>query len=281
MTSRLNQNPLPDTVSGDLFSAGLAMTVMPGFLEEAASVPADEAQSLAQTVVDKLLSFSFGSLAASAAPAFMTASGVALIGERFLSTLDVLFDMAKKVEESGKSIAVQAEIIQSFGPLLEISDETLQQLIVVAKEKGVQWEERKLTLKKLEQNYPANADLLAIVRKRIDFLQAVVPEIISKNRITVFGQRALESRVTLVQQIAAEENEAKALMSELTELTQSVDEMVTKLEHFEVQTSASAETKGTLIAGLQGDAEALVRQQDLVAKTMSRASHGNVSLITC
>jgi hypothetical protein len=268
-------------MSGGLFNTGLAMAIIPGFLEEVASQPTNEAQPLAQRVMDTILGFSFGSLAMVAAPAFVTASGVALIGEKIFDTIDVLFDMAVKVKESGRSIKEQEEIIKSFGPLLEISAETLKQLTEVAKEKCVQWETSTLKLKDLEKNYPANADLLAIVSQRITFLQAVLPELISKDKITVFRQSAIASRVNLVQQITVEEKEATELVNELTELTQSVGEMVAKLERFESKTAASAVIKGKLIAGFQGDVESLIAQQALASKTMSRSSHGNVSIIIC
>ncbi|HEY5236552.1 MAG TPA: hypothetical protein VIJ14_10265 [Rhabdochlamydiaceae bacterium] len=276
--SRVSQTPPLDTVSGGLFGTGMVMSVIPGFLEEVASAPTTEEQSLVQRVMDTVLGFSFGSLAMSSAPAFATASGVALVGEKIFDTLDVLFTMAQKVKESGRSIQEQKAIIKSFGPILEITNETLKQLTQVAQEKGVQWETSTLKLKDLEKNYPAHADLLAIVSQRITFLQAVLPELMSQNKITIFGQRALASRVELVKQITEEEEEATALMKELTELTQSVGEMVIKLEHFEAKTAESAETKGVLISGLQGDVESLIAQQALAAKTMNRPSHVNVSI---
>lgn len=275
-TSLVNQSPPPATLSGELFNTGLAMTVIPGFLEEVASQPINEAQPLAQRVMDTILGFSFGLLAMSAAPAFMTTSGVAFLGEKIFDKIDVLFDMAIKIKESGRSIKEQEEIIKSFGPLLEISAETLKRLIEVAQEKKVQWETTTLKLKDLEENYPANADLLAIVSQRIDFLQTVLPQLISKDKITVLGQRALQSRVELVKQISDEEREAQELMNELTELTQSVGAMVTKLECFEAKTAISAETKGELITGLLGDFELLTAQQALPSKIMNRTSHVNV-----
>jgi hypothetical protein len=275
MTNRVSPQ---DIVSGGLFNAGLAMAVIPGFLEEVSSAPISEDQSLIQRVTDTVLNFSFGSLAMSSVPAFVTASGVASLGEKIFDTLDSLFTMAQNVKESGRSIQEQEEIIKSFGPLLEISNETLKALTEVAKEKGVQWEASTLKLKDLEQNYPAHADLLAIVSERISFLQAVLPELISQNRITVFGQMALTSRVELVKQIAEEEEEATKLMKELTDLTQSVGEIVTKLEVFEATTSQAAEIKGELISGLQEDVESLLAQQALAAKTKSRSSYGNVSI---
>ncbi len=268
----IKQIPPQDIVSGGLFNTGLAMTVIPGFLEEVSSAPSSEDQSLVEKVMDTVLGFSFGSLAMSSAPAFVTASGVALLGEKIFDTLDSLFTMAQNVEESGRSIQEQEEIIKSFGPILEISHETLEQLTAVAKEKGVQWEASNLKLKDLEQNYPAHADLLAIVKERITFLQVVLPQLISQDKITVFGQRALVSRADLVNQIAKEEEEATELMQELTELTQSVGEMVTKLEVFEATTSQAAEIKGGLIAGLQGDVEYLIAQQNLAAKNNEPAA---------
>ncbi len=267
--SRVSQSPPQDTVSGGLFSTALAMSAIPGFLEEVASAPTTEKQSLWQRVMDTVLGFSFGSLAMSSAPAFVTASSVALLGEKIFDTLDVLFTMAQKVKESGISIEKQEEIIKKFGPILEITDETLKQLIDVAKEKKVQWETSNHRLEDLEKNSHDHADLLAIVSQRITFLQAVLPELISTNKITVLRERALASRATLVKKIAQEEKEATELMEELTELTQSVGEMVTKLEHFEAKAAESVDTKGVLIAGLQGDVESLLAQQVLAAKTLS------------
>ncbi len=278
MSMRVNQPPSQDIVSGGLFNTGLAMSVIPGFLEEVSSESISGDQSIVQRVTDTVLGFSFGSLAMSSAPVFVTASGVALFGEKIFDTLDSLFTMAQNVKESGRSIQEQEEIIKSFGPLLEISNETLKKLTDVANEKKVQWETSTLKLKDLEQNYPANADLLALVSERITFLQAVLPELISQNNITVFGQKALTSRVELVKQIAEEEEEATKLMQELTELTQSVGEMVTKLEVFEAKTTQAAKIKGELISDLQGDVESLLEQQALAAKTMSRSSHVNVSV---
>jgi predicted nucleic acid-binding Zn-ribbon protein len=280
-TSRVNQSSLPDTAAGELFNAGLAMTVIPGFLEEVASAPTDEAQPLAQRVMDTILGFSFGSLAMSAAPAFVTASGVALIGEKIFDTIDVLFTMAQKVEESGRSIKEQEEIINSFGPLLEISAKTLEQLTEVAKKEGVRWETSTLKLKDLEKNYPANADLLAIVSQRITFLQAVLPELISKHNITVQRQDTLTRRIKLIKQISDGEKEAQDLMSELTELTQSVDELVTRIERFEPKTAAGASIQGELIAGIHRDMKSVEAQQDLLSKTMSRTSHVNVNTVIC
>lgn len=274
ITKLVNQPPPQDIVSEGLFNTGLAMTVIPGFLEEVSSAPSTGDESIVEKVMDTVLSFSFGSLAMSSAPAFVTASGVALLGEKLFDTLDSLFTMAQNVEESGRSIQEQEEIINSFGPLLEISHETLEQLTAVAKEKGVQWEASTLKLKELEQNYPIHADLVSIVKERITFLQAVLPQLIAKDKITIFGQRALASRAELVKQIAKEEEEATELMKELTELTQSVGEMVTKLEVFEATTTLTAKTKGELIVGLQGDVESLIAQQNLVAKTMSRPLYG-------
>jgi hypothetical protein len=274
----IKQIPPQDIVSEGLFNTGLAMTVIPGFLEEVSSAPISENQSLVEKVMDTVLSFSFGSLAMSSVPAFVTASGVALLGEKIFDTLDSLFTMAQNVEESGRSIQEQEKIIKSFGPILEISNETLEQLTAVAKEKGVQWETSTFKLKELEQNYPAHEDLLAIVRERITLLQAVLPQLISKDKITVFGSRALASRAELVKQIAKEEEEATELMKELTELTQSVGEIVTKLEVFEATTTKAAGTKGELIAGLQEDVEALIAQQNLVEKTMSRPLYDNFTI---
>jgi hypothetical protein len=280
-TSRVNQSPPQDTVSGGLFGTGMAMSVIPGFLEEVASAPTTEEQSLVQRVVDTVLGFSFGSLAMSSAPAFATASGVALIGEKIFDTLDVLFTMAQKVKESGRSIQEQEAIIKSFGPILEITNETLKQLTEVAKKEEVQWETSTLKLKDLEKNYPANADLLAIVSQRITFLQAVLPELISKHNITVKHQDTLAGRIEFIKQISFEEKEAQELMSELTELTQSVDELVTKIECFEPKTAAGVVVKGELMAGIYRDMESLDAQQALLSKTMSRTSHVNVNTVIC
>jgi hypothetical protein len=276
--SRVSQTPSQDIVSEGLFNTSMALSVIPGFLEEVASAPSTDDQSLMQKVAEAVLGFAFGSLAIGSAPVFATASGVALLGEKIFDTLDALYIMAQKVEESGRSIQEQEEIIKSFGSLLEISNETLMQLTDVAKGKGVEWDTSTLKLKDLEKNYPANADLLAIVSQRISFLQAVLPELISQNKITVFGQRALTSRVELVKQIAQEEEEATNLMKELTELTQSVGETVTKLELFEATTSVLAKAKGELIAGLQEDVESLIAQQVLAAKTLSRPVHGSFTI---
>jgi hypothetical protein len=275
MTNRVNPQ---DIVSRGLFDTGLALSVIPGFLEEVSSAPVSDDQSILQRVTDTVLGFSFGFLAMSSAPAFATASGVALFGEKMFDTLDSLFTMAQNVKESGRSIQEQEEIIKSFGPLLEISNETLKALTDVANEKKVQWETSTLKLKDLEQNYPAHADLLDIVKERITFLQAVLPQLISKDKITVFGQKALISRVELIKQIAAAEEEAIELMKELTELTQSVEEMVAKLEHFEAKTSQAAQIKGELISGLKEDVELLIKQQNLAAKTKSRTPYVNVTI---
>ncbi len=268
----------PETFSGELLNAGLAMIVTPGFLEEVDSEPNSEGRPLAERIVDSFVGLAFGALSMSSSPVLVAAAGAFAVGEKVLGSLDALFAMADQVEESGRSIEAQAEIIKSFGPLLEISTDTIKQLAAIAKEKKVQWETSTLRLKDLEKNYPAHADLIEIVKQRIIFLQAVLPPLISQKKITVLGQSAIKSRIALVHQIAEEEKETQDLMSELTELTQSVGEMVIKLKEAEAKTTKLTQTKGELILNLQGDIDSLIAQQALVTKTTSRSSHGNVSV---
>jgi hypothetical protein len=229
-------------------------------------------------MVDSFVGLTFGVLSMSSAPVLVVAAGAAAVSERAFKVLDVLFAMAHQVEESGRSIEAQAEIIKSFGPLLEVSAETIKQLADIAKEKGVQWETSTLKLKDLEKNYPAHADLLEIVKQRITFLQAVLPPLVSQNKITVLGQSAITSRIALVHQIAEVEKETDDLMNELAELTQSVSEMVIKLQGSEEKTAQLTQAKGELIMTLQGDIDSLIAQQALVAKTAHRSTHGNFSI---
>ncbi len=271
---RGSQNPPAESVSKGLFDFGLAMSLLPGFWGEVASDPKAQPKPL----TDRIVGFSFGMMALGAAPVCAAAAGVAFVGEKMFSTIDVLFEMASKVKESGRSIQEQEKIIQSFGPLLEISAETLEELTKKVQEKKQQWDASTLKLIDLEKKYPANADLLDAVRQRIIFLQDVLPTLISKDKITVLGQRVLQSRIELIQQISEEEREARELMEELTALTQSVSQMVTKIERFEVKTAALTEVKGQLITALHGDVESLIEEQTLVSKTVSRPSNVDISV---
>jgi hypothetical protein len=211
----------------------------------------------------------------SSAPVYIAAAGAAAVGEKACKVLDGLFTMAHQVEESGRSIEAQAEIIKSFGPLLEISTETIKELAGIAKEKGVQWESSALRLKDLEKNYPVNADLLAVIKQRITFLQAVLPPLISENEITLTGQELITSSIEVVHQIAAVEKETQDLVGELTALTHRVSKKVTKIKDSEAKTAALTREKGELITDLQGDIESLIAQQELITKTTSKVPHGN------
>lgn len=271
---RGTQTPPAESVSKGLFDLGLAMSLFPGFFSEVASDPNAQPQPL----TDRIVGFSFGMMALGAVPFFAAAAGVSFVGGKIFNTIDGLFEMASKVKESGRSIQEQEKIIQSFGPLLEISAETLEELTKKAQEKKQQWDASTLKLINLEKKYPTNADLLDRVRERITFLKDVLPEMISKAKITVLGQIVLESRIELIQQISEEEQEARELMEELTALTQSVGQMVTKLERFEVKTAALAEVKGQLITALHGDVESLIDEQTLVSKPVSRPSNVDISI---
>jgi len=273
------QNPPAETVSERLFNAGLAMSVITGFMEAVASDPDAPAQPLTERIVDTIFKFSFGVLAVSSVPALTVVGAVAFVGEKVFDTFDALFTMSHHVEQFGNSLEIQREIIDKFGPMLEISEATIKKLITLANEKKVQWETSTGKLCDLEKNYPAHAGLVAIVNDRITFLEAVLPGLISQNRITILGQSALETRVDLVNQIAREEQEAKELMHELSQLTASVSEMVGKLEHLEVKTSASAHAKGELITALQEDVQSLIEHQALVSKTMSRPSNVSTNIV--
>jgi hypothetical protein len=263
------------TISGGLLNVGLALTVIPGFLEEVDSEPPSEGQPLAERIVDSLVGFAFGALSMSSAPVLIAAAGAAAVGEKACTVLDGLFTMAHQVEESGKSIETQAEIIKSFGPLLEISKDTLKELAGIAQEKGVEWKSSTLRLKDLEENYLANADLLEIVNERITFLQAVLPPLISQKKITLTGQGLITSNIDLVHQIAVIERETQELVRELTERTHTISNKVAKLKDAEGKTAALTEVKGALITDLQGDIESLIAQQELITKTSSKAVHGN------
>lgn len=235
---------------------GKALARMPGLFEEAASYqdPLRPAPPLSERIVDNMMMGLMALTAMSAAPIVLAGAGVAYAGEKLLNTVDVLHRVADKTHLFGQALKEQQQLIEEFGPLLQLAVK-IPPLAEQAEEKAEAYQERSRLLDELKSNYIADPERLKKVSSMIVRFQVLLPQLLQEKNSTGLQALLLKQRLEIAHRISEKEQRINDLQDRLQGVMSRVQEKHQRLQQLRQQVSEMTQKKELQVEAVAKSAE--------------------------